>query len=558
MVSRPGSPPSRGQGSNGPSTHDKFCLNIKLKHSRRLAMPTQISRRAEGAEQRTPSINGKAYLGATAFVTAALIVGLVLRQFLAVSDISLVFLTAVLASAIAYGLWPSLFACLVSVLAYNFFFLPPLYTFVIADPENVVALFFFAVVAVITSNLAARVRVQAMVARQRAKATEDLYLFAGKLASSLTLDDLLWAIAFQIASMLNVNVVLLLPESDGIAVRAGYPPEDRLAEADLAAARWCWQNNQSAGRGADILPGAKWLFLPMLTARGPVGVVGLCSERAGTLLTQDQDRLLHALADQAALAIERVALAQEVERERIAAETERLRSALLTSISHDLRTPLASILGCASSLKTSREALDEEAQQALIGTIRDEAERLNRLIANLLDMTRVEAGAVVPRTDLVDLGDVVGSALERATKVLAGHRVQIDLAGDLPMLRLDPVLFEQVLFNLFDNAAKYAPSGSAIMLKARRDGDIVRIQILDEGEGIPQDDLERVFDKFYRVRASDRKLAGTGLGLPICRGFVTAMGGTIFAGNRQDRQGAVLTIEFPVPAGDRSPERELR
>jgi two-component system sensor histidine kinase KdpD len=289
-----------------------------------------------------------------------------------------------------------------------------------------------------------------------------------------------------------------------------------------------------------------------------VGVVGLSSERAGPLLTPDQDRLLHALADQAALAIERLALARDVERERVAAETERLRSALLTSISHDLRTPLASILGCADSLKTGREALGEEDQQALIGTIRDEALRLNRLIANLLDMTRVEAGAVVPRTDLVDLGDVVGSALERATNVLAGHRVRIDLAGDLPMLRLDPVLFEQVLFNLFDNAAKYAPSGSAIMLRARRDGDVVRIQILDEGQGILQDDLERVFDKFYRAHAAERRPAGSGLGLPICRGFVTAMGGTIFAGNRQDRQGAVLTIEFPVPADCRSPAEGTR
>jgi two-component system sensor histidine kinase KdpD len=521
--------------------------------TQREAAMRQTPRGIVGAEERAPSIDGRAYLAAAASVAVALAVGLALQHFLAVSDISLVFLTAVLASAITVGLWPSLFACLLSVLAYNFFFLPPLYTFAVADPENVVALFFFAIVAVITSNLAARVRVQAMAARQRVRTTEDLYRFAGKLAGSLTLDDLLWATAFQIASMLKVNVVLLLPEGDGVAVRAGYPPEDRLAEADLAAARWCWQNNRTAGRGADILPGAKWLFLPLRTARGPVGVVGLCSERAGPLLTQDQSRLLHALADQAALAIERVALARDVERERVAAATERLRSALLTSISHDLRTPLASILGCASSLETSRNALDEEAQETLIGTIRGEAERLNRLIANLLDMTRVEAGAVVPRTDLVDLGDVVGSALERATKVLAGHRVEIDLAGDLPMLRLDPVLFEQVLFNLFDNAAKYAPPGSAITLKARRDGDSVRIRILDEGEGIPPDDLERVFDKFYRGHVAERKPAGTGLGLPICRGFVTAMGGTIFAGNRRDRRGAILTIELPVPAGDRPP-----
>ena len=222
------------------------------------------------------------------------------------------FLTAVMTSAMAYGLWPALFACLISVLAYNFFFLPPLYTFTIADPENVVALFFFALVAVIVSNLAARIRAQAVTARQRAKTTEDLYLFARKLAGSVMLDDLLWATAFQIASMLKVNVVLLLPKEGTVAVRAAYPPEDAFDEADLAAAKWAWQNDQPAGRGADTLPGAKRLFLPMRTGRGPIGIVGLDSERPGPLLTPDQQRLFNALADQAALAIERIGLAQDV------------------------------------------------------------------------------------------------------------------------------------------------------------------------------------------------------------------------------------------------------
>jgi two-component system sensor histidine kinase KdpD len=496
--------------------------------------------------------DASAYLGSAAFVVAALVLGLVLQQFLAISNISLVFLTAVLTSAITYGLWPSLFACLISVLAYNFFFLPPLYQFTIADPENVVALFFFAVVAVIASNLAARVRVQALTARQRAKTTEDLYQFARKLASSVTLDDLLWATAFQIASMLRLSVVLLLPEGDTVVVQAAYPPEDTLGEADLAAAKWCWQNNQPAGRGADTLPGAKRLFLPMRTGRGPVGIVGLDNDRSGPLLTPDQRRLFNALADQAALAIERTVLARDVEQARLAAEAERLRSALLTSISHDLRTPLASILGSATSLKNYRNSLAENEQDELIGMIQEEAERLNRFIANLLDMTRLEAGAIEPRAEFVDLGDIVGSALERAAKVLARHRVAINLTDDLPMLRLDPVLFEQVLFNLLDNAAKYAPAGTEVRLTARQDNHAVRIQIIDEGQGIPPEDLERIFDKFYRVYATDSRRAGTGLGLAICRGFVEAMGGTITAGNRSDRRGAVFTITVPIPAGHSS------
>ncbi len=496
--------------------------------------------------------DANAYLGSAAFVAVALVLGLVLQQFLAVSNISLVFLTAVLTSAITYGLWPSLFACLISVLAYNFFFLPPLYTFTIADPENVVALFFFAVVAVIASNLAARVRVQALTARLRAKTTEDLYQFARKLASSVTLDDLLWATAFQIASMLRLNVVLLLPEGDSVVMQAAYPPEDTLDEADLAAAKWCWQNNQPAGRGADTLPGAKRLFLPMQTGRGPVGIVGLDNDRSGPLLTPDQRRLFNALADQAALAIERTVLARDVEQARLAAEAERLRSALLTSISHDLRTPLASILGSATSLRTYRNTLADNEQDELTQTIQEEAERLNRFIANLLDMTRLEAGAIEPRADVVDIGDIVGSARERAGKVLARHRVAINLADDLPMLRLDPVLLEQVLFNLLDNAAKYATAGSEVRVTARQDNNAVRIQVIDEGQGIPPEDLERIFDKFYRVYAADSRRAGTGLGLAICRGFVEAMGGTISAGNRSDRRGAVFTITVPIPAGHNS------
>ena len=537
----------------GSTTHQLIRLagdiSVHVVAERAQERPAAVSDAAvRPAPEIRPAAGPNAYLGSTGFVAVALGIGIVLQQFLAVSNLSLVFLTAVLASAVAYGLWPSLFACLISVLAYNFFFLPPLYTFTIADPENVVALFFFAVAAVIVSNLAARAHAQAVSARQRAKTTEDLYLFARKLAGAVILDDLLWATAFQFASMLKVNVVLLLPDGDMIAVRAAYPPEDRLGEADLAAAKWSWKNNQPAGRGADTLPGAKRLFLPMRTGRGPVGIVGLDSERPGPLLTPDQRRLFNALADQAASAIERIGLAHDVQQARLAAEAEKLRAALLTSISHDLRTPLASVLGSATSLRAYRHTLDDAAQDELIGTIQEEAERLNRFISNLLDMTRLEAGVVQPKSDLVDIGDIVGSALERAGLVLARHRVVVELSSDLPMVQLDSVLLEQVLFNLFDNAAKYAPIGSEVRLSARREGDAVRLQLIDEGPGIPAGDLERIFDKFYRAQIADNRRGGTGLGLAICRGFVDAMGGTITAANRADRQGAVFTITLPVAA----------
>ncbi len=495
-----------------------------------------------------PPVDLKAYLGSLAMTAGALAVGLLLQRYLAVSNIALVFLMAVLASAITYGLWPALATCLVSVLAYNFFFLPPLYTFTIADADNVLALFFFAIVAVIASNLTSRVRNQAVAARQRAKATEDLYLFSRKLGGAVTLDDLLWATAHQIALMLKVRVVLLLPDGENLTLRAGYPPEDMLGDADLAAAKWCWQNNQPAGRGADTLPGAKRLFLPMRTGRGPVGIVGLDNDLPGPLLAPDQRRLFDALCDQAALAIERTNLAEDVDRARLTAETDRLRSALLTSISHDLRTPLASILGSITSLRAYSKTFDETAKDELMGTIQEEAERLNRFIANLLDMTRLESGAIEPRFAAVDLPEVVSSAVKRAQRILTGHRVELQLAPDLPLLRLDFVLFEQVLFNLLDNAAKYSPTGSVIRLQAARADSGVEVRIADEGDGIPPEDLEHIFDKFYRVHAGDQRRAGTGLGLAICRGFVEAMGGTIVAANRMDRKGAVFTIRLPVPA----------
>ncbi|MDB5407324.1 MAG: osmosensitive channel signal transduction histidine kinase [Rhodospirillales bacterium] len=494
-----------------------------------------------------PGFNPLPYLVSIGITAAALFVGLALQRFLAVSNIALVFLPGVLVSAILYGLLPSLFVCVLSVLAFNFFFLPPLYTFTIADPENVVALFFFLVVSLITSNLTARMRGQAVTARLRAKTNAELYAFSRKLAGIVDLDDLLWATSYQIASMLKVRVVMLLPEGDGIAVRAGYPPEDLLDEADLAAARWSWDHDRPAGRGADTLPGAKRLFLPMRTGRGAIAVLGIERDAPGPLLTPDEQRLLDALADQAAVAIERTKLVADVDAARILAETERLRSALLTSISHDLRTPLAAILGAVTSLRSYGGLYAEQEREELAATIQEEAERLNRFVTNLLDMTRLEAGALEPNFALIDVGEIVGTALHRAAKVLEHHRVAVELTPDLPMLSLDFVLFEQVIFNLLDNAAKYAPPGTTVTVRAWRQGSAVAIEVLDEGAGIPPDQVDRVFEKFYRVVRSDRKRAGTGLGLAISRGFVEALGGTITAANRSDRSGAVFTIVLPAP-----------
>jgi len=501
---------------------------------------------------RSEPFRPRPYLMALAIIAVGLGMAEFIQPFFGNENVDLVFLTAVVGVAARYGLWPSLLASVAASLCYNFFFLPPIYTFTITDPTNIAAFFFFMLIAILVSNVAARVRVQADTAIGRIRSTEQLYAFSRKLAGTATLDDVLWATAYQTALMLKVQVVLLLPRDGELTVMAGYPPEDQLDDADLAAASWAFANDRAAGRGSDTLPGAKRLFLPVRTGRGLIGVIGIDGDRIGPLLTPDQRRLLNALVDQGALAIERVLLVEDMDRVKRSMEQDRLRSALLTSISHDLKTPLASVLGAASAMRDLGPNLSDQQKRDLLATVIDESERLNRFIANLLDMTKLESGAIVPNSAPHDIGEIVGSSLRRAGKILAGHKVSLALAADLPMLDVDAVLFEQVLFNLLDNAAKYSPEETTIAIRARRDGQWVVLDISDEGEGIPPDEVEQVFDKFYRAQKGDHVRPGTGLGLAISRGFVEAMHGRITAANRADRSGAVLTIRLPVSAQGKS------
>ena len=430
---------------------------------------------------------------------------------------------------------------------YNFFFTAAGLYLLDYGSEKCRSLFLPNHVAIIVSNVAARVRTLAVTAMGRARTTESLYTFSRKLAGVGTLDDVLWATAYQTALMLKVRVVLLLPEDGSLVVKAGYPPEDILDEADLAAAKWAWEHDRTAGRGSDTLPGAKRLFLPMRTGRGAIGVVGIDSDKPGPLLTPDQRRLLDALIDQAALAIERIYLVDDLEQAKRRVEADRLRGALLTSISHDLKTPLAAILGAAGTLKGFGRELDDRGKIDLIQTIIDESERLNRFIANLLDMTKLEAGSIKPNTARHDVGEIVGTALQRANKILARHKVEVETPVDLPMLELDPVLFEQALFNILDNAAKYAPPETTVRIESWQEGDTVKLQVIDQGSGIPLEEIDRIFEKFRRAEKGDQVQAGTGLGLAIARGFVEAMGGSVEAANRDDRPGAVFTITLPTP-----------
>ncbi|MBP7336144.1 sensor histidine kinase KdpD [Niveispirillum sp.] len=513
------------------------------------------------AARRPPMRSGKRstwqwrpYLISSLFATAALAASMVVDDWLGMQNISLVFLMAVLGSAVLFGFLPALFTAFVSVAAYNFFFLPPLHTFTIRDPSNIWALGFFLAVALLTSRLTARVREQAEIARGRARTTAQLSAFASKLAGIGDLDDLSWACCHQIALMLTLRVVLLLPDEGGLALASAYPPDDHLSDADHAAALWAFENGKPAGRGAATLPGSSRLYLPLRTDRSVVAVVGITNDdpTAGPLLTPDERRLLDALLDQAAVAIERVRLVRAIDQAKLESETERLRSAMLTSLSHDLRTPLAAIIAAVTSLKANGGAWDGETRAALLDTLHVEAERMGRFVRNLLDMTRLEAGALELKRDAIDLADVVSGAVRRAGTILGRHRLEVDIPADLPLVLGDHLLLEQAFFNLLDNAAKYAPPGSVVRIVAGRKAAHVRLSVMDEGPGVPAEWRERIFDKFSRVQARDHQQAGTGLGLAICRGFVEAMGGTVAVRDREDgRTGACFDITLPVdPRGD--------
>jgi two-component system sensor histidine kinase KdpD len=470
-----------------------------------------------------------------------------LRSFIALPNLSMVFLVAVLVSAVARGLRASIIASIVSVMIYDFFFVNPLFTFTIASPQDLLALVSFLIVAFITSNLTARIRAQATAARRREERTAALYTLSRAVAGAVGIGKVTQEIAAQIAGHLGAKSVILLPDGGVLRQRSAHPPGTELNDRERGAATWAWQHNSAAGRGADTLPGETWLYLPL---RGPdraLGVMAISPEESDTIILPDQRRLLEALADQAAVAIERARLAEDIERARLLNERDRLQATLLSSISHDLRTPLASILGSATTLQQSEAALDEAARGDLLSTIQEEAERLNRFVGNLLDTTRLESGAMKLNRDWAGIDDVLGTAIARLDRSLRDHALRVEIEPGLPLLRLDFVLAEQVFVNLLDNASRYSPAGTPIGLHAYRNGEGVTIDVEDRGRGVPPADLERIFDKFYRVEHGDRQIAGTGLGLSICRGIVEEHGGSIIAiSPGAEGIGTIFRVTFPI------------
>lgn len=496
------------------------------------------------------------YLFALAATGAATGLGFLIDLWLPIANISVAYLLAVMVVAMKSGLRAGILASLLSFAAFNFFFTEPRWTLAITDTQNILTVVFFLIAAVVISNMAARLRAQVRATRESVRRTTNLYDFGRKITAAATLDDVLWAVVHHVAATLHGKSLVLMPGGQGLAIAAGYPPEDQIDDKSAAAADWAWTHGKLAGRGSTTLPAAAWLFLPLRTGRGAVGVLGVQMTEDADMPSPAQLRLLETLADQAAVAIERTTLAADIETARVATERERLRAALLSSLSHDLRTPLVSIMGAAGTMLAYDRSLDDDNRRDLAQTIQDEAERLNRFVQNLLDMTRLGSGALKPRVDWVDLRDVVAAAVRRTERLARNHAIRIDIDARMPLLCLDAVLMEQVIFNLLDNACKYAPPGTPVKVWAMRTDRHIAIEVADQGPGIPPEDREKVFDMFYRVQAADSQVAGTGLGLAICRGIVEAHGGTIKAEPGLHGGGTCIIVHLPLPPDLDLPAKE--
>jgi two-component system sensor histidine kinase KdpD len=486
-------------------------------------------------------------LAAAGSVAAAVGVGEGLNRWLRLPNLSMLFLIAVLVSAARFGVRAAIAAAMLSFLAYDFFFVPPYYQFTIAEPQEFFALVIFLAVASLVGWLAGRARDQERLARASAQATRSLFEFSRKLSGAATLDDILDTTTIYAQKTLAArSVVMLLPEDGELALSAAWPPVDELDPGENGAARWAFDKSEPAGWKTGTLPNVRFQFRPLVTSRGVLGVCGLEPSDREAPISPTLEHAVNLILEQAAIAIDRALLVKDSVRTVALEENEKLRGTLLASLSHDLRTPLATITGAVTTLRKFGDGMAPEQRADLLASIEEESARLTRFIANLLDMSRIEAGALKPKHDLVDVVEVVRAAIERADKVFPGQPIVTSLARDLPYVRCDANLLEQVLFNLLDNAHKYG-GGGRVIVHARPEGANVLVSVTDEGPGIKPNDLERVFEKFYRGGRADGRRAGTGLGLSISRGLVEAMGGRIWAESPAvKRRGARIVISMPA------------
>jgi two-component system sensor histidine kinase KdpD len=525
-------------------------IAIHLVTSHEDAMP-QFARRVGWPA----SLRPMSLLWAAITVAVAVVLGVAISALTPLPNLSMLFLMAVLFSGVTFGIWPAILASVLSFLAYNFFFIEPLYTFTIAEPHELFALVIFLAVAVLTSTLAGRVRQQAATALLRMRQTRRLYEFTRRLSGLATFDDVAEGAATEINASLGRSTVVLLEQDQELALRAAWPPEDSLDTASMSAARWAFAHDEAAGAGTGTLPTVPWLFLPLRTPRNRVGVVGVACGGDASPIDSERRALLETLADQTAAALERAGLAREMLSARTSVETERVRNTLLASISHDFRTPLASILGSVTSVLEYGDKLDALARHDLLEQIKQEAESLDEMVRNLLAITRIDAGALELRRDWVDLREIVDRIVSAACCRGAAQRIEVTLPMDLPLVRADALLMEQAIANIVSNSVAYAPADATVTIGVGVTSSSIALTITDTGPGIPADVLPHVFEKFVRARQELRRPEGgegIGLGLAIAKGIVDAHGGTIAADSpvahgRGTRITMTLPIERPAP-----------
>ncbi len=492
------------------------------------------------------------FLLATLAVLASSLIAWPLNRWIPTANLSLIFLVGVLFAAVRLGRSAGIYAGAISFISFNFLFTYPHFTLWVEHTEDLLALGVFLLVALVVANLAARVQRQLETIRSGERRTRLLYDFSRRITGAVSGEDLAHSVAGYLAETLQGEAVVLLPQPLGPPeVVAGAPtgketltpPERQVALASLA-------EHRPAGRGTDIEAACGWYFVPLHSGRTALGVLGVTLPE-GLSPNQEERRLLTAMRDQTALALERMHLVEERDRAARLSETERLRAALLSSVSHDLRTPLATIMGAASSLVELREALSPEESRELTEQVLTESERLNRFVQNLLDMTRLGHDAVRPRFDWCELKDIIAEATRQLRRPLAERELSVEVDRSFPLVFTDPTLLQQVLINLLENAARYSPEGSPIALYARRVVDELEIQVCDRGPGIDPAEREAVFDMFYRLRDAERRGDRTGLGLAICRGLVDALGGNIEA---RSREGGGTCIRVVLPQRRAQPE----
>ncbi|MBI4927254.1 MAG: sensor histidine kinase KdpD [Anaerolineae bacterium] len=489
------------------------------------------------------------YFFSIALVVLTTLVGIVIFPFLEPTNLEMLYLASVVIAALYFGRGPAMLNSFLGVLEFDFMFIEPRYTLNVSDTQYIITFIGLLAVGLIISNLASLLRDQVDALRNRERQTQALNRFSGELTGAVNLEDVLGTIQRNLLATFSCETATILPEHSGLTVR-GSSPSLNLSEEDLAVADWCYQHGQMAGQGTNTLAGSALHFVPLVTARGVVGVLGLRLQNGQTLLESGQRTLLEGFANLSALAVERARFAEEALQAEKLRSTERLQTALLNSISHQFRTPLSTITGVLTSLAVSENASDEQFEldpkirMELLDTATNQANHLNRLVENLLEMTRLEAGAVKARREAFDLADLIGAVMEQLPGNLCDRPVSIQIPQDFPNLMGDSTLTSQVLINLVENACKYSPATRIITIAAQSTGPFAEISVRDEGPGIPDEYLETVFEKFFRITRSDQP-NGSGLGLSICKGLVEAQGGRIWARNNPGA-GATFTFTLPV------------